>query len=108
MFHVKIIFLTYNYLHTLPKFTSKAPSIQMENGQHCTILFMIPLAIIVHRLHFEIFTLVSEIQGHVDLVFGIKTLFEIEADLNVKKFYITDLNRFVPMCKGTDVKVLNG
>ena len=42
------------------------------------VLFVIPVIIDVHGHSFEIFTLVSEIHENVDLVLGIKNIFELE------------------------------
>ena len=39
---------------------------------------MIPVTITIQKHRFEIFTLVSEIHENVDLVLGIKNLFELE------------------------------
>ena len=42
------------------------------------VLFVIPVIITIQKYRFEIFTLVSEIHENVDLVLGIKNLFELE------------------------------
>ena len=81
----KSFYLNHSSLHKLSKFTTKAASIQVGNGQRCTMLFVIVVSIILHELHFEIFTLVSEMYGHANLVFGIKNSLEIEADVNNSK-----------------------
>ena len=44
----------------------------------------------------------SKIQGHLDLLFGIVNLFEIEADLNVRKSDITLFSRSIPMVSTED------
>ena len=54
--------------HTLPKFASTTQRIQVGNGQCVSVLFIIPVAIDMHRHRFEIYTLVSEIHENVDLV----------------------------------------
>ena len=59
-------------VHVLPKFASSTQRIQVGNGQHVGVLFVIPLIVDVHGHRFEIFTLVSEIHENVDLVLGIK------------------------------------
>ena len=46
------------------------------------LLFIIPIIIDVHRHRFEIYTLVSEIHKDVDLVLGIKNVFELEGVIN--------------------------
>ena len=45
-------------------------------------LFIIPIVMDIHGLRFEIFTLVSEIHESVDLVLGIKNIFELEGIMN--------------------------
>ena len=69
-------------LHLLPKFASKTQRIQVRNGQFISVLFIIPIVIDIHGHRFEIFTLVSEIHENVDLVFGIKNIFELEVIIN--------------------------
>ena len=65
-------------LHSLPKFASKTQRIQVGNGQFISVLFIIPMIIDIHGHRFEIYTLVSEIHENVDLVIGIKNIFELE------------------------------
>ena len=50
----------------------------MGNGQYVSVLFVIPVIIVIHGHRFEIFTLVSEIHDNVDLVMGMKNIFGIE------------------------------
>ena len=64
-------------LHALPKFASNMQRIQVGNGQYVGVLFVIPVILDIHRHRFEIFTLVSEIHENVDLVLGIKNVFEL-------------------------------
>ena len=63
-------------LHLLSKFASTTQRIQEGNGQLVSVLYIIPIVIDIHGYRFEIFTLVSEIHENVDLVFGIKNIFE--------------------------------
>ena len=65
-------------LHSVPKFASKTQRIQVGNGQCVNILFIVQVVIDVHRHRFEIYILVSEIHENVDLVLGIKNVFELE------------------------------
>ena len=57
--------------------------IQVGNGQFISVLFIIPIVIDIHGHRFEIFTLVSEIHENVDLVVGIKNVFELEGIINL-------------------------
>ena len=52
--------------------------IQVGNGQYVGVLFVIPVIMTIQKHRFEIFTPVSEIHENVDLVIGIKNLFELE------------------------------
>ena len=65
-------------LHSLPKFASRTQRIQVGNGQFVSVLSIIPIIIDIHRHRVEIYTLVSEIHENVDLVLGIKNIFEFE------------------------------
>ena len=62
----------------LPKFTSNTQRIQVGNGQYVRVPFVIPVTIDIHGHRFEIFTSVSEIHDNVDLVMGMKNIFELE------------------------------
>ena len=57
-------------------FPSRTQRIQEKNGQFVSKLFIIPIVIDKHRHRFEIYTLVSEIHENLDLVLGIKNIFE--------------------------------
>ena len=90
-------------LHSLPKFASKTQRIQVGNGQCVSVLFVIPVIIDVHRHRFEIYTLVSEIHENIDLVLGIKTVFELEGVINSRHCCFTFLDRSVPIFPEKDV-----
>ena len=74
----KSYYLQCKALHALPKFSSNTQRIQVGNGQYVSVLFVIPVIIDIHGHRFEIFTLVSEIHDNVDLVMGMKNIFELE------------------------------
>ena len=69
--------------------------IQVGNGQCVSVLFIIPVIIYIHR--FEIYTLVSEIHENVDLVLGIKNVFELEGVINLRDCCFKFSNRSVPI-----------
>ena len=56
--------------------------IQVENEQFFSVLFIIPIIVDIHGHRFEIYTLVSEIHENIDLVLGIKNVFELEGVIN--------------------------
>ena len=59
--------------------------------------FIIPVIIDVHGHRFEIYTLVSEIHENVDLVLGIKNVFELEGVINSQDCCSKFLNRSPPI-----------
>ena len=65
-------------LHSLPKFASKTQRVLVGNDQFVSVLFIIPVIVDIHRHRYEIYTLVSEIHENIDLVLGIKNVFELE------------------------------
>ena len=74
----KSYYLRCKALHDMPKFASKTQRIQVGNGQYIGVLFVIPVIIEICSHRLEVFTLVSEISDNVDMVLGIKNLFESE------------------------------
>ena len=92
-------------LHSLPKCVSNTQRIQVRNGQYVSVLFIIPIIIDVHGHRFEIFTLVSEVHGNVDLVLGIKNIFELEGIINLRESYFGFLNRLIPFFPKEQVKL---
>ena len=84
-------------LHSLPKFASRTQRIQVVNGQCVSVLFIIPVIVDIHGHRFEIYTLVSEIHENVDLVLGIKNVFELEGIINSRDCCFKFLNRSVPI-----------
>ena len=87
-FMSKSFYMRCKSLHTLTKFTSTMQRIQVGNSQCIGILFIKPVIIDIHRHRFEIYTLASEIHENVDLVLGIKNVFELEGVINSKRLSI--------------------
>ena len=54
-------------------------------GKYVSVLFIISIVIDIHGNRFEIFTLVSEIHEEIDLVLGIKNIFELEGIINSRE-----------------------
>ena len=96
-FMSKSYYLCCKALHSLPKFASKTQRIQVGNGQHVSVLFIIPVIIEIAGHRFEIYTLVSEIHENVDLVLGIKNVFELEGIFNSLECCCSFLNRSLPI-----------
>ena len=70
-------------LHSLPKFASKTQKIQVGNGQYVSILFVIPVIIEISGHRFKIYMLVCKIHENVDIILGIKNVFELEGVINL-------------------------
>ena len=96
-FMSKSFYMQCKSLHTLPKFASTTQRIQVGNGQCVSVLFIIPVIVDIHGHRFEIYTLVSKIHENVDLVLGIKNIFELEGVINARDCCFEFLNRSVPI-----------
>ena len=81
-FMSKSHYLRCKSLHSLPKFASKTQRNQVGNGQFISALLVIAIVKDIYDHIFEIFSLVSEIHENVDLVSGIKIIFELEGIIN--------------------------
>ena len=92
-------------LHAMPKFTSTTKRIQVGNRQYVGVLFVIPVIITIQKHRFEIFTLVSEIHENVDLVLGIKDLFQLEGVIDSKDSCLSFLNRSIPFIAKEEAEV---
>ena len=78
----KSFYMQCKSLHTLLKFASTTQRIKVGNSQCVSELFRIPDIVDIHGQRFKIYTLVSEIHENVDLVLGIKNIFELEGVIN--------------------------
>ena len=96
-FMSKSFYMCCKSLHTLQKFMASTQRIQVGNGQCISVLFIIPVIIEVHGHRFKIYTLVSKIHENVDLVLGIKNVFELEGIINSRDCRFEFFNRSVPI-----------
>ena len=96
-FMSKSFYMQCKSLHTLTKFTSTTQRIQVGNGHCVSVLIIIPVIVNIHGHRFEIYTLVSEIHENVDLVLGIKNVFELEGVINSRDCCFKFSNRSVPI-----------
>ena len=92
----KSFYMRLKCLHALPKFSSHTYRIQIGNGQYVGVLFVIPVIIDIHGHRFEIYTLVSEIHENVDLVLGIKNIFQLAGVIDSCNSCFSFLNRSIP------------
>ena len=90
---LKLYYLQCKTLHALPKFSSNMQRIQVGNGQYVSVPFVIPVIIDIHGHRIEIFTLVSKIHDNVDLVMGIKNIFELEGVIDSRESCFSFLSR---------------
>ena len=84
-------------LHNLPKFASKTQRIQVGNGQYVGVLFVILVIVEINKHRLEVFTLVSEIFDNIDMVLGIKNLFELEGVIDTRESSFRFLSRSIPL-----------
>ena len=70
--------------------------IQVANGQYVGVLFVIPVIMTIQKHSVETFTLMSEIHENVDLVIGIKNLFELGV-IDLWDSCVSFLNRSIPL-----------
>ena len=101
----KLSYLRCKILHALPKFSSNTQRIQVGNGQYVSVLFVIPVIIDIHGHRFEIFTLVSEIHDNIDLVMGMKNIFELEGVIDSRESCFSFLSRSIPFFPVTTVEI---
>ena len=66
-------------------------------------LFVIPVIVDIHGHIFEVFTLVSEIHEKVDLVMGIKNVFELEGVKDSHQSSFNFLNRSIPFISNKQI-----
>ena len=104
----KSYYLRCKSLHNLPKFASKMQRIQVGNGQYVGVLFVIPVIVEINKHRLEVFTLVSEIFDNVDMVLGIKNLFELEGVIDSRESSFRFLSRSIPIFPREQVVVKLG
>ena len=84
-------------MHKFPKFQSATRHLQVGNGALVPALFVIPLVFKIQDHIFEVYTLVSEIQDKMDLILGVKNIFELEGIVNTRICSVEFLNRSLPI-----------
>ena len=70
--------------------------VQVGNGQCVAVLFVIPVMIDVYGYRFEVLILVSEKHDNVDLVLGMKNVFELESVMDMWDSSFKFLNSYIP------------
>ena len=69
----------------------------LDKLNHQVPLFVLPLAFKILGYHFEVYTLVSEIQDKMDLILGVKNIFELEGIINSRTCSVNFLKRSLPI-----------
>ena len=78
----KGFYMRHPHLHKYPKFNSTVKNLQVGNGELVATLFVIPFAFKIGKHMFEVYTLVLEIQQNMDIILGVKNMFEIEGEIS--------------------------
>ena len=89
----KAFYMCHEHLHHFPKFQSAIRHLQVGNRALVPALFVIPLVFKIQGHKFEVYTLVSEIQDKMDLILGVKNIFELEGIINSRTCSVNFLNR---------------
>ena len=104
----KSYYLRCKSLHNLLKFSSKMQRIQVGNGQYVGVLFVIPVIVEINGHRLEVFTLVSEIFDNINMVLGIKNLFELEGVIDTRESSFRFLSRSIPIFPREQVVIKPG
>ena len=93
----KGFYMRHPHLHKYPKFNSMVKNLQVGNGELVATLFIIPFVFKIGKHMFEVYTLVSEIQQNMDIILGVKNMFEIEGEISCHTSQFRFLNRSLPI-----------
>ena len=104
----KSYYLRCKALQDSPKFASKTQRIQVGNGQYVGVLFVILVIVEICGHKLEVFTLVSEMFDNVDMVLGIKNIFELEGVIDSQESCFRFLSRSIPIFPREQVVVKPG
>ena len=104
----KAFYMSHPHLHHFPKFQSAIRHLQVGNGALVPALFVIPLLFKIQGHIFEVYTLVSEIQDKMDLILGVKNIFELEGIMNSRTCSFHFLNRSLPIFPLAHYKIKPG
>ena len=93
----KAFYMRHPHLHKFPKFQSATRHLQVGNGALVPALFVVPLVFKIQGHILEVYTLVSENQDKMDLILGVKNIFELEGIVNTRICSVKFLNRSLPI-----------
>ena len=95
----------YPVLHDLPKYKSYTTALEVGDGRHIPVLFVIPLVLTFEKHHFKIFMLVHNSEKNKLLLLGMKNVVEIEGVICTRTLQMKFLNRSAPMFPTVDTLV---
>ena len=101
----KSFYMANTSLHTLPKFSTTSKGIIAGNGQLVPVMLIIPVRCSIQDHVFEIFTMVADINGGIDLVFGFRNIIETEGEISTKTGSFKFLNRSIPIYPKDNLEV---
>ena len=93
----KAYYMCHPHLHHFYKFQFAIRHLQVGNGALVPALFVFPLLLKIQGYKFEVYTLISEIQDKMDLILGVKNIFELEGIINSRTCSVNFLNRSLPI-----------
>ena len=82
--------------------------IQVGKGQYVGVLFVIPVIVEINGHRLEVFTLGSEIFDNIDMVLGIKNLYELEGVIDTRESSFRFLSRSIPIFPREQVVIKPG
>ena len=85
------------HLHKYPKFNLTVRNLQVGNGELVATLFVIPFVFKIGKHLFEVYTLVSKTQQNMDIILGVKNMFEVEGEISWSTSQFKFLNRSLPI-----------
>ena len=94
-------------LHNLPKYQPFTTSLEIGDGSHLAVAFIIPLIVNLGEHTFEIFTLVNNSTKN-KLLLGMKNLVKIEGIICTRSLRVKFLNRSASLFLTTDVLIPPG
>ena len=93
----KGFYMRHPHLHKYPKFNLTIRNLQVGNGELVATLFVIPFVFKVGNHLFKVYTLVSQIQQNMDIILGVKNMFEIEGEVSCCTSQFKFLSRSLPI-----------
>ena len=104
--HVEGVLFAVQYSTCITQILFKPAKNSRGKWTICQCKFVIPVIIDIHGHRFKIFTLVLEIHDNVDLVMGMKNIFELEGVIDSRESCFSFLSRSIPFFPLTTVEIV--